>query len=97
MSAHVQAAPVATQQLQRRPKLCFACGKPRHWREAKECTANGFNNKLLSELFLYQSVDNHHANFSCDKSLDEGPDIVKLFEFHEKLIVGIKNVQKSGW
>lgn len=45
--AHAQAAPVAAQQHPRRPGLCFACGKPGHWRGAAECTANSSNNKVL--------------------------------------------------
>ncbi|XP_052238527.1 uncharacterized protein LOC127849815 [Dreissena polymorpha] len=35
----------------RRPGLCFACGKPGHWKGAAECPASSSNNKISSFMF----------------------------------------------
>ena len=41
---------VTPQPNRRPPGLCFACGKPGHWRGAPECTASASNNKISTKI-----------------------------------------------
>jgi len=42
---------MSMRQPMRRPGLCFACGKPGHWKGAAECPASSSNNKISSFMF----------------------------------------------
>lgn len=44
------ATATTSQSMRRPPGLCFACGKPGHWKGAPECTASNSNNKISIRL-----------------------------------------------
>ena len=46
----------------RRPGLCFACGKPGHWKRTAECSASGSSNKI-STFVINETFSEKEANF----------------------------------
>ena len=57
------------QQAVRRPGLCFACGKPGHWKGAPECSAKHSNNKISKFVKITgQSVID--VNVDCSTDID---------------------------
>ena len=70
----------STQQARRPPGLCFACGKPGHWKGSPECTAmlGQSNNKI--------SIDSSSINFEnlkTTKLLESENDEQESYEFVE--------------
>ena len=58
----------SSQQPARRPPgLCFACGKPGHWKGSPECTVTGqSNNKISSDsLILDKTIMTHNSEVRC--------------------------------
>ena len=63
------------QQTRRPPGLCFACGKPGHWKGAKECGANISNNKISNQFMLYACKEKSQlGNASIEKGENNGKD-----------------------
>ncbi|XP_053386208.1 uncharacterized protein LOC123563229 isoform X2 [Mercenaria mercenaria] len=68
-----EACPVNTQQSARqgrRPGLCFACGKPGHWRGAPECPERNTNNKISNVLCTCIKKEKS-CNCSVEKSFSK--------------------------
>ena len=53
--------------------MCFACGKPGHWKGAPECTASAPNNKISTKISLTLS-DKSSRGDSTGNSLYVGSD-----------------------
>ncbi|XP_053401634.1 uncharacterized protein LOC128546105 [Mercenaria mercenaria] len=67
----------ATQQTPRRPGLCFARGKPGHWKGSSECSANSSNNKISSFISNNFQNENLFRIKDPDISFSQSNNVVK--------------------
>ncbi|XP_060597031.1 uncharacterized protein LOC132750954 [Ruditapes philippinarum] len=70
----------------RRPGLCFACGKPGHWRGAPECPERNTNNKISNDLFTCVNRENIYDG-CCDSNLSNSEgDVLHIPYLNEKYV-----------
>ena len=58
------ASTASAQPTRRQPGLCFACGKPGHWKGSPECSANNSNNKISIDNDVFSHVVGSHLEKS---------------------------------
>lgn len=60
-----------SQQTKRPPGLCFACGKPGHWKGSPECTVNTSNNKISINFETVSQKSMPHVEVSDINMISE--------------------------
>lgn len=79
--ANVEQVPASSQSAKRPPGLCFACGKPGHWKGAPECTAtNTSNNKISTVLSSLESTVLSSTETKTSQPINFDPTVSKYVE-----------------
>jgi hypothetical protein len=66
--------------------LCFACGKPGHWRGEPECPERNTNNKISNDSFTCINRENIYDG-CCDSNLSNSKgDVLHIPYLNEKYV-----------